>query len=449
MPKSVFIETYGCQMNEADSELIAGIVSSSGLSLSRSLDGADVILVNTCAVRGSAEGRVFGRLAELNKLKSRRPDVLLGVCGCMSKHLGERLLERAPYVDLLVGPDSYRRLPDLILAASSDPAMDLSLDRRETYSGLGRERGRGPGAWVTVMRGCDKFCSFCVVPYVRGRERSVPLSELMSQVVELAGKGFKEITLLGQTVNSYRWNGVDFADLLRAVSSVPGVRRVRFTSPHPSDFNDKLIDTMAAVPQVCPHVHLPVQSGSDSVLERMRRGYTSSEYVSLVERLRGALPGISITTDILVGFPGESEVDHQATCDMMRELRFDSAFTFRYSPREGTYAYKKLPDDVADGDKARRLSEVIELQEGISREVNLSLVGAEYEILIEGESKRHRGQLYGKTAGFKTAVFPNQGSSVGSMVRVRVLEATSHTLLGVAETGMSHPRGEQNRRREY
>jgi tRNA-2-methylthio-N6-dimethylallyladenosine synthase len=449
MPKSVFIETYGCQMNEADSELIAGIVTSSGMSLSRSLDGADVILVNTCAVRGSAEGRVFGRLAELNKLKSRRPDVLLGVCGCMSKHLGERLLEQAPYVDLLVGPDSYRRLPDLILAASSDPAMDLSLDRRETYSGLGRERGRGPGAWVTVMRGCDKFCSFCVVPYVRGRERSVPLSELMSQVVELAGKGFKEITLLGQTVNSYRWNGVDFADLLRTVSSVPGVRRVRFTSPHPSDFNDKLIDTMAAVPQVCPHVHLPLQSGSDSVLERMRRGYTSSKYVSLVERLRGALPGISITTDILVGFPGETEEDYQATCDMMRELRFDSAFTFRYSRREGTYAYKKLPDDVTDGDKARRLSEVIELQEGISREVNLSLVGAECEVLVEGESKRRRGQLYGKTAGFKTAVFPNQGSSVGSMVRVRVLEATSHTLLGVADTGVSDPRGEQNRRREY
>jgi tRNA-2-methylthio-N6-dimethylallyladenosine synthase len=293
------------------------------------------------------------------------------------------------------------------------------------------------------MRGCDKFCSFCVVPYVRGRERSVPLSELMSQVGELAGEGFKEITLLGQTVNSYRWNGVDFADLLGAVSSVPGVRRVRFTSPHPSDFNDKLIDTMAAVPQVCPHVHLPLQSGSDRVLDRMRRGYTSSEYVSLVEGLREALPGISITTDILVGFPGETEEDYLATYDMMRELRFDSAFTFRYSPREGTYAYKKLPDDVTDADKARRLSEVIELQEGISREVNLALVGAECEVLVEGEPRRRRGQLYGKTAGFKTAVFPNQGSSVGSMVWVRVLEATSHTLLGASQVGVSDHGNEQ------
>jgi len=426
----VYIETYGCQMNEADSEVMAGILAEAGHCVVAAPEDADVILLNTCAVRDSAERRVIGRLAELNRMKRARPGVVLGVCGCMPKHLGRRLSEAAPYVDLLVGPDSYRRLPELVTAASAGPALDLGLDRGETYEGVRRLRGTGPGAWVTVMRGCDKFCTFCIVPYVRGRERSVPAREVVSQVEDLARRGFAEVTLLGQTVNSYRSGEVDFADLLRMVAAVPGIRRVRFTSPHPADFDPKLVETIAEVPEVCPHVHLPVQSGSDRVLERMRREYTSAEYLSLVDRLRSAVPGIAVTTDVLVGFPGETEEDHRATCDMMERVRFDSAFMFRYSPREGTYAHRKFADDVPDEEKKRRLAEVIAIQERISREVNEGIVGRRVEVLVEGRSKRRSDQLFGRTDTFKTAVFPDVGAGAGSLVRVEVTAATSHTLIG-------------------
>lgn len=417
-------------MNEADSELIAGIVASHGLSLASKMGEADVILVNTCAVRESAQQRVLGRLAEINKIKLRRPEVVIGVCGCMPKHLGERLMEKAPHVDLLVGPDSYRRLPDLIEAASNGPTADLRLDKAETYVGLDRIREEGVSAWVTVMRGCDKFCAFCVVPYVRGRERSVPAQEVLRRVEGLAQDGVKEVTLLGQTVNSYRWDDCDFADLLSSVASVPGILRVRFTAPHPCDFSDKLIDTMALTCAVCPHVHLPVQSGSDRILQSMNRQYTSSEYLELVGKLRARIPGIAITTDILVGFPGETDEDFRATYDMMQEIRFDSSFTFKYSPRELTRAYKKYPDDVSEAEKGRRLRKVIDLQESISHEINRSLLGAEVEVLVEGHSKRGRGQLFGKTDTFKTAVFPGGGVEAGALVCVKVEDATSHTLLG-------------------
>jgi tRNA-2-methylthio-N6-dimethylallyladenosine synthase len=432
MAKKVFLETYGCQMNEADSELIAGIVTSSGLALAPSMTDADVILVNTCAVRDSAEQRVLGRLAEINKIKLRRPEVLLGVCGCMPKHIGERLTQKAPYVDLLVGPDSYRRLPDLIEAASGGSTVDLRLDKAEKYVGLDHVRKKEVSAWVTAMRGCDKFCTFCVVPYVRGRERSVPAEEILRQVEELAGEGNKEVTLLGQTVNSYSWKDVDFADLLLSVASVPGILRVRFTAPHPKDFSDKLIETIASSDAVCPHVHLPVQSGSDRVLQLMNREYTSFEYLDLVHTLRTTIPGIAITTDILVGFPGESEQDFQATYDMMQEVRFDASFTFKYSPRELTYAHKKYPDDVSEEEKGRRIREVIDLQESISVEINRALVGTEAEVLVEGHSKRGREQLFGKTGTFRTVVFPDNGVAAGSLVRVEVENATSHTLLGRA-----------------
>jgi tRNA-2-methylthio-N6-dimethylallyladenosine synthase len=432
MSKKVYIETYGCQMNEADSELIAGVVTGGGMSLALSMADADVVLINTCAVRESAEARALGRLAGLKEMKLKRPGVLIGVCGCMPKHLGERMLEKAPFVDLLVGPDSYRRLPALIEAASCEPALDLRLDKTETYDGLGHVRKEGVSAWVTAMRGCDKFCAFCVVPYVRGRERSVPAGEVLRQVEKLAGEGFKEVTLLGQTVNSYRWNEVDFADLLSDVAAVPGIVRVRFTSPHPCDFSDKLIETMALTESICPHVHLPVQSGSDRTLKRMKREYTSLQYLDLIGKLRARLPGIAITTDILVGFPGESEDDFHATCDIMRKVRFDSSFTFKYSPRELTYAHKEYPDDVTEGDKGRRLREVIDLQESISREINMGLIGEEVEVLVEGRSKRGGEQLFGKTGTFKTVVFPDSGTPPGSLVPVRVESVTSHTLMGVA-----------------
>lgn len=445
MTKRVYIETYGCQMNEADSELIAGILRSRGLARAGGAAEADVILVNTCAVRESAERRVLGRLAELNKLKLRRPEVLLGVCGCMPKHLGERITEKAPHVDLLVGPDSYRRLPELIEAAAGGPAADLRLDRGETYAGLRHLRDGGVSAWVTAMRGCDKFCAFCVVPYVRGRERSVPAEEILRQVEELAEEGFKEVTLLGQTVNSYRWKDLDFADLLSRVASVPGILRVRFTAPHPCDFSDKLIDAMASNEAVCPHVHLPVQSGSDSVLKRMNRGYTSSEYLNLAGKLRARMPGISITTDILIGFPGESTDDFLATCDIMQKIRFDSAFTFKYSPREPTRAYKKYPDDVSEEEKGERLREVIRLQESVSYEINKSLIGTEAEVLAEGRSKKGGEQLFGKTDTFKTAVFPAAGAEVGKIVTVEVGDATSHTLLGKALSARGKPKTTEER----
>ncbi len=417
-------------MNEADSELLAGILAGGGHHVVAGPGDAEVVLLNTCAVRESAERRVFGRLAELKALKSRRPGVIIGVCGCMARHLRDAILERAPYVDFLAGPDSYRRLPEIIESVSGEPALDLRLDRRETYAGLDRLRSEGVSAWVTVMRGCDKFCSFCVVPYVRGRERSVPSGEVIRQVERLARDGVKEVTLLGQTVNSYSCNGVDFADLLVKTASVKGIARVRFTAPHPTDFGDKLIDAIASVPAICRHVHLPVQSGSDEVLRRMRRGYTSSRYLALVEKLRAAVPGVALSTDILVGFPGETEEDYRATYDMMRRVRFDFAFTFRYSPREGTTAHRRLADDVPGDEKGRRLSEVIDLQEDISRQINAALIGDEVEVLVEGESRRGSGQLFGKTGTFKTTVFADTGVPVGSIVAVGVERATSHTLIG-------------------
>jgi tRNA-2-methylthio-N6-dimethylallyladenosine synthase len=428
---SVYIETYGCQMNVADTELILGHLAQHGWARAAAPDTADVILLNTCAIREHAETRVLGRLGDLARHKARRPGVRIGVTGCMAQHLRATLRERAPHVDVLVGPDGYRHLPALLAADDAeprDPHVGLRLGSDETYADLPVARGPGVRAWVTVMRGCDRFCTFCIVPFVRGRERSLPGPILLEQVRALADAGTSEIVFLGQTVNAYRHDGWDFARLLREAAAVPGIARIRFTSPHPADMSDAVVDAMAECPAVMPQIHLPVQSGSDRVLARMAREYTAARYEALVDRLRERVPGIALSTDVIVGFPGEEDDDFAATEALLRRVRYDAAFLFRYSSRDGTRA-ARWPDDVPDADKARRLERLIALQETISAERNRALLGADVEVLVEGPARRPEGWSSGKTPHMKTVVFPGP-TAPGTLVRVRVGAATSHTLTG-------------------
>src|SRR3954470_6865346 len=398
----VYVETYGCQMNVADSDLIGSVLADAGYAVAARADEADVIVVNTCAVREKAEDRVIARASELGAIKRKRPGAMLAIVGCMAEHLKEGLAERAPSVDVIAGPDSYRRLPELLAQRAAlrtgAPAIDVKLDKAETYEGLsGAVGGDGVSGFVTIQRGCDKFCTFCVVPFTRGRERGTPPREVLRQVRELAAAGYREVVLLGQTVNSYVWDDTSFAGLLRAVCLVEGIERVRFTSPYPIDFTADVIAAIAEEPKICKYVHLPVQSGSDRVLDRMRRGYTAAGYRAIVAALRAAMPAIALSTDILTGFSGETEADHQQTLALMRELRFDSAFMFAYSERDLTFAAKKLPDDVTPAIKQRRLSEIIGLQEKISVEVHAAHVGRRERVLVHGPSKRDPKQLMGRT----------------------------------------------------
>jgi tRNA-2-methylthio-N6-dimethylallyladenosine synthase len=433
-PRKVYIETYGCQMNLADTELLVGLLKPHGYEPTRVAAQADVILLNTCAIREHAEERVLRRLGELVHHKTRRPEVRLGLTGCMAQHHREKLLDKAPFLDLVLGPDAYRTLPALLAQEDRDePLVSVRLDRDETYADVTPARGEGVRAWVTVMRGCDKFCTFCIVPYVRGRERSVPLPALLAQVRELAGQGYKEVVYLGQTVNAYRDGEVDFADLLRRTAEIDGIERIRFTSPHPSDMSERVIDAMATCSKVAPYLHLPLQAASNQVLARMERGYTVEQYADLVERLRAAVPGLALSTDIIVGFPGEQEADFRATCDFMAAIRYDSAFMFKYSAREGTKAYK-WGETLSEEEKGRRLQEIIALQEHISGEINRQTVDQTVEVLVEGPAKRQEGWLAGKSGQFKTVVFPGTGAQPGDLVPVRIISATAHTLVG-EETG--------------
>jgi tRNA-2-methylthio-N6-dimethylallyladenosine synthase len=431
--KAVYVETYGCQMNVADTNLMVGLLRDHGFRTCENAADADVILINTCAVREKAEERVLARAAELAAWKRRRPGVVLGITGCMAEHLREKLLERAPYVDVVAGPDAYRRLPSLVDAAdeTDDPLVDVRLDRNETYEGLGTAAGGdGVSGFVTIQRGCDKFCTFCVVPYTRGRERGTPPREVLRQVRALADAGYKEVTLLGQTVNSYRHEEARFSDLLRAVAAVDGIERVRFTSPYPVDFTDDVIAAIADEPKVCKHVHLPLQTASDAVLARMKRGYDFDDYTAVVAALRQAAPDIALTTDILVGFSGETPADHEATLAAMRELRFDAAFTFAYSERSGTFAEKRLPDDVRPEEKTRRLAEVIRLQERISAEVNAAQVGRTLRVMLHAPSRRNAAELLGRTDGFKAVIVPGGERRPGDLVDVHIQRSTSATLFG-------------------
>ena len=429
MPGRFYIETYGCQMNVADSELMLGRLRAAGYEAASQPDDADVILLNTCAIREHAEQRIYGRLGELSRHKVRRPGVVLGVAGCMAQHLKGRLMERSPHVDLVVGPDGYRDLPVLIDRAREEPTLAVRLSRDETYGDLEPARADGVRAWVSIMRGCDKFCTFCIVPYVRGRERSLPIDEVLRQVEHAAAEGFKEIVFLGQTVNAYRDGDVDFAELLRRADRVQGIERIRFTSPHPADMTDRAVEAIASCAKVCPHVHLPLQSGSNAVLERMRRIYTIEQYEALVGRLRAAVPGLALTTDIIVGFPGETDEDFERTREVMRRVRYDSAFLFQYSPRPGARS-ADWPDSVPAEEKARRITILIEEQKQASLEINLESVGAEVEVLVEGPAKRNPETWFGKTPQFKTVVFPHRGERLGVAIRLRVAAASPYTLFG-------------------
>ena len=430
-PRRVYIETYGCQMNVSDSELMRGILSGSGHQIANRIEDADVILLNTCAIRENAETKVINRLKQLSHQKRRQEDLILGVCGCMAQHLRTKLVEAAPYVDLVMGPDAYRDLPRAINSvATGDPFINLKLDKTEDYADVAPVRKDGLRAWLTIQRGCDKMCTFCIVPFVRGRERSIPLPILVDDVKRLVDEGFKEVVLLGQTVNSYDDGKHDFGSLLFAVGNVEGVERVRFTSPHPSDATHGMIDAMANCAPVCKHIHLPLQSGSTKILRKMHRTYTAEEYRQLVATMRERVPNLAISTDVIVGFCGETEQDFMETCDLMSEIRYDSAFMFKYSPREGTLAHKSLEDDVGEEEKGQRLRTVIELQEKISYEINQESIGKTVEVLVEGESRRESDDYQGKSDNFKTTVFPKENTQVGDIVDVTVESASAHTLVG-------------------
>ncbi len=425
--KRLYLETYGCQMNVADSELIFGLLGRDGYVRTDLPEEADVMLVNTCAVRDNAEQRVIGRVGELQRYK--RAGGVLGVVGCMAQRLGPRLLERAPRVDLVVGPDGYRNLPELLgLAHGGHRPADTEFRSWEHYEDVPPERGRGPSAFVTVQRGCDYRCTFCVVPMTRGPERSRKMEDVVLEVSRLADAGTTEVTLLGQTVNSYHDGTHDFADLLRAVGRVEGIRRLRFTSPYPTDFSERVIEAMAYTAAVCGHVHLPVQSGSNAVLRRMLRRYTRERYLEVVARLREAMPGITFSTDIIVGFPGETEEQFVETLQMVRDADFDDAYTFKYSVREGTPAVR-IPNHVADDVASARLERLIELVRETARRKNIARVGATYEVLVERLAKRGDLML-GRTRTNHMVLVDLPPSSVGEYHQVLLTGTTGSTFTG-------------------
>jgi tRNA-2-methylthio-N6-dimethylallyladenosine synthase len=427
---TVYIETYGCQMNVSDSELMLGKLAADGYEPVDGPEGADVILVNTCAIRDHAEQRVIGRLGELKR--HMKADSIVGVTGCMAQRLGPQLLEKAKHVSLVIGPDGYRALPALIEGARrGERAIATSFDLEEHYEDFSPRRYDNVKAWVPVQRGCDYRCTYCIVPTTRGPERSRRLADVVREVEQIVADGMSEVVLLGQTVNSYHDGSNDFADLLRAVGAVDGVRRLRFTSPHPNDFSDRVIEAMAAVPAVCEHVHLPMQSGSTPMLKRMLRRYSREEYLDCVARLRAAIPGLSLTTDIIVGFPGETEVEFEDTLSAVREIGFTDAFTFRFSPRDGTPATRMpaewtVPDEVA----GERLGRLVELVRGLARERNLGLLGRRVEVLVEKEARRGAELLQARTRDFRTVLVPGDPSMIGRYLTVELTGTTGSTFTG-------------------
>lgn len=427
MVRRVYIETYGCQMNAADSSLILGVLGRDGFVATNSPEDADVLLVNTCAVRDNAEQRVFGRVGELQRFT--RKGTVLGVVGCMAQRLGAELLARVPRVDLVAGPDAYRDLPDLIATArAGDRVMDTGFRSWEHYEDVPAAREPGPLAFVTVQRGCNYKCTFCIVPYTRGTERSRTLSDVVREVEELAAGGTTEVTLLGQTVNSYHDGKHDFGDLLRAVGAVEGIRRLRFTSPYPTDFTPTVIQAMVDTPAVCGHVHLPAQSGSNAVLRRMLRRYTRARYLEVVSELRAALPGITLSTDLIVGFPGETEADFAETLSLVEEAEFDEAYTFLYSPREGTPAVR-IPDPVPEDIGAERLQRLIAHVRGQTRRRNAGRVGSVHEVLIERPARRG-GHLLGRTRSNLLVVLDLPAACIGEYRTVRLTGTTGSTFTG-------------------
>ena len=437
MSKKIYIETYGCQMNVGDSEVIFSILGKEGYERTESMDEADVILANTCSVRDNAEQRIWGRIEVFHKQKEKRDGVMVGIVGCMAERLKDKLLDTHK-VDLVAGPDSYRTLPALLRDIAPDkPQINVMLSHEETYADIVPVRAdrNGVSAFISIMRGCNNVCSYCVVPYTRGAERSRDPQTIVNEARDVFSKGYKEVTLLGQNVDSYNWKpaegeGCDFPKLLEMVARISPELRVRFATNHPKDISDGLIETMARYDNICNHIHLPVQSGSDRLLEKMRRRYTAEWYLERVARIREVLPGCGITTDVIAGFCSETEEDHQRTLELFRKVGFDYAYMFYYSERPGTLAARHYPDDVPLDVKTRRLNEIIALQSELSLKSNQNDIGKIFRVLVEGPSKKNPEELCGRSGSNKMCVFPGKGHKAGDYVDVKVLSCTSATLIG-------------------
>ena len=435
--KKLFIETYGCQMNVADSEVIASVMQMAGYTPARTLDEADAVFMNTCSIRDNAEQKIWNRLDYFHALKKKRPRLIVGVVGCMAERVKDELIEHHG-VDLVAGPDAYLSLPDLIAQVEAgQKAINVELSTTETYRNVVPARicGNHISGFVSIMRGCNNFCTYCIVPYTRGRERSRDVESILREVADLRQKGYKEVTLLGQNVNSYRFTRPDgtvvtFPQLLRTVAQAAPDMRIRFTTSHPKDMSDDTLHVIAQEPNVCRHIHLPVQSGSSRILKLMNRKYDREWYLERVAAIRRIIPDCGLSTDIFSGFHSETEEDHQQSLSLMEECAYDSAFMFKYSERPGTFASKHLPDDVPEEVKVRRLEEIIALQNRLSAESNARCVGRVYEVLAEGTSKRSRDQLFGRTEQNRVVVFDRGTHRVGDLVTVRITEATSATLKG-------------------
>ena len=433
--KKLFIETYGCQMNVADSEVVASIMEMDGFELTENIGEANAVFVNTCSVRDNAEQKVIHRLQQLNAMKKKNKGMIVGVIGCMAERVKDELITDHK-VDVVVGPDAYLDIPNLINSVEQgEKAINVELSKTETYKDVLPTRiGKSISGFVSIMRGCDKFCTYCIVPYTRGRERSREVESILNEIRDLETKNYKEVTLLGQTVNSYKYTAedgtvVDFPKLLSLIAEMVPNMRIRFTSPHPKDMTDETIEVMAKYPNICRFIHLPVQSGSNNVLKAMNRKYTPEWFLDRVQTMRRLIPDVAIGTDIFSGFSGETEEDHQQSLDLMREARFDLAFMFKYSERPGTVAAKRLPDDVPEEVKIRRLNEIIALQSEIAKESNHNDIGKVYEVLVEGFSKRSKEQMSGRTSQNKMVVFPREGRHIGEFVKVKILSSTSATLI--------------------
>lgn len=436
--QKVFIETYGCQMNVNDSEVVVSILKANGYEITEELEQADVVLVNTCSIRENAETRVFGRLDNFKQYKKKKPSLLVGVLGCMAERLKESLLEDQRAVDLVVGPDAYRELPVLLRAAEDgQKGINVLLSREETYADISPVRldKNGVSAFVSIMRGCNNMCTYCVVPYTRGAERSRDPQTIVREVEELLTEGYREVTLLGQNVDSFRWKQpdghvVNFAELLELVAKVSPSLRVRFSTSHPKDLSNEVLYTMAMYENICNHIHLPVQSGSTRVLGLMNRGYSREYYLERINAIREILPDCSISTDIIAGFCTETELDHDQTLSMMSEVKYDFAYMFKYSVRPNTKAARKFEDDVPEEVKTRRLTEIIELQGKLAEESKIKDVGRCFEVLIEGESKKSSNEFFGRTSQNKVVVFPRENYKIGDYVFVEVTSCTPATLIG-------------------
>lgn len=430
----VYIETYGCQMNLSDTEIVSSIIKKSGLNLTDSPDDADVILLNTCSVRDNAERKIHERLIHLKQYKKKNKELVVGILGCMAERMRSKLIEEKKIIDLVVGPDEYRKVPSLIENAfTGEKGIAVKLSRVETYDDIEPLRTEGISAWVSIMRGCDKFCTYCVVPFTRGRERSRPLNSIVSELKKLFDDGFREVTLLGQNVNSYKDTdgNFDFPDLLRECAKAVPDMRIRYTTSHPYDMSDKLIETMAEFKNICKYIHLPVQSGSDRILKLMNRNYTVEHYFGRIEKIKKLIPECSLSTDIISGFPTETEEEHRQTLDLMSKVRYDGAYMFKYSARDNTKAYS-MSDDVPDEVKIRRLQEIIDLQNNISRELNQNEIGKQHEILVEGPSKKNTEKWQGRTDSNKVLIFEKNGHNIqkGDLINVIVKSSTSATLFG-------------------